>query len=219
MRLVTSFSKGGYQLYGKKFIESLIAHWDIPLTVYYETEESDFPQRDNITYRFLGEVPHVQEYCSRAKVRATAGLSWEWNLSKFCRKAFVQAHEMDEGNFYWIDADVIIDSAPTVDLAAIMRNKDIAYMKRDNCWPCTSLVGFGENLATIKDAYLDLYLSDRVFLLDQWQDAHVFGVFAENYPTTDLCEHIPLKEKGFASNVFNLVLPFAHHNKGKLKNK
>jgi len=38
---VTSFAPGGYALYGHRFVESFLRHWEIPLVVFYERQRPD----------------------------------------------------------------------------------------------------------------------------------------------------------------------------------
>jgi len=223
MRLVTSFHDQGYDLYGKKFLESFIEHFDIPLTVYYEIER-DFPIDDRITYKRLFDLERLTHYLSREKIQAISGINnWKFNLFKFCRKAFIQAEEMKHEPFFWIDADVVIDRKPDIDLDDLLGDSLVAYMARVGYHPCTSLVGFNtrhKDIDELYEKYLEFYESDELMKLDEWHDAYVFGQFIRNKQfddVKDLCVGIARNDKGFAANVFNLVLPFAHHNKGNLK--
>jgi len=232
MRLVTSFHDEGYDLYGKKFLESFIEHWDIPLTVYYEIKR-DFPVDNRITYKPLFELERLTDYLSREKIQVISVINnWKFNLFKFCRKAFIQAEEMKYEPFFWIDADVVIDRKPDIDLTDLLGDSLVAYMKRINYHPCTSLVGFNTKhpeMPEFRHGYINQYLTDDVLTYPEWHDAYVFGryvnsyvnsktIYAGNYiDVKNLCWNIPNEDKGFASNVFNLVLPFARHNKGNLK--
>ena len=126
-------------------------------------------------------------------------------------------------SFYWIDADVVFDDKCPDNFFEDNIKEDalISYMKRKDYHPCTSLVGFNadhKDIGKFRQEYLNIYLNDEVFNIPEWHDAFVFNWIAMNYPHYDLCNHIEDKDKGFASNVFNLVCKdWAHHNKGNLK--
>lgn len=224
MRLVTSFGDHGYDVYGEKFLKSYHQHCDLPLTVYYEVKRS-FPKAKRMEYKPLSDVPGLVEFLSDPVVATNGGKDpkdYRFQINRFCRKAFVQFHELEKGGkFAWIDADVEFKGkADSVKIKNTIKDTYVAYMGRENFHPCTSFLGFDCNHADhdkFLEAYRHIYLSKEVFKLTEWHDAFVFnhvrlqtGVKSKN-----LCDGI-MKAVG-SRNVFDMVFPFARHKKGNRK--
>ena len=114
MRCVTSFSKEGYEQYGKRFLETYLEFVGKPLEVYTEGGFTPDIGHELITYRALEEAPGFPEYLQMASFPAAQGQIWgegynyNFDTFKFCRKSFAQIDSAarDGGLLYWLDADI-----------------------------------------------------------------------------------------------------------------
>jgi len=104
--IVTSFSKKGYEQYGKRFLESYRKNCDIPLVVYTE----DWIDEDWFDQRNLFDINGIKEFLVRTKdLDGHQGNHYKYylNVNKFCRKVFaITDFQKDyKGKFAWLDAD------------------------------------------------------------------------------------------------------------------
>jgi hypothetical protein len=105
---VTTFSPRGYALYGRRFIESFLTHWSIPLVAYYETERPDITD-PRLTLRDLDldedRARFMQRY-DRPEFRGTPA-DYATQAIRFCHKVFALTSDIPPTKWWiWIDADV-----------------------------------------------------------------------------------------------------------------
>jgi hypothetical protein len=196
---VTSFGPEGYDLYGRRFIESFHQFWpaDIQLICAWEGQPPDQnlcgfdltasdPARaflarhrtDPIVHGLMDMPP--AHWGPKAKKE---GYSFRHDAYKFCRKVFAVcrvAQLIGHGKLIWLDADIVTHKPVSEAFlhSLLPDSVSLAYLSRQPYMP--SELGFvGYNLerhevATFLWAYEDIYASDEFQLLQHWDDCSVF---------------------------------------------
>jgi len=223
-KFVTSFGVEGYDLYGKKFLETWVENWPHEIHVYYEEHKPDF-EHEKVIYHDLFKVPHVKDFLMNlTSFPILTGFiggkrNYRYDVFRYCRKSFSQidaANDYD-GLLYWIDADVVTHAPPPCDwLQEALKDTFMCYLGRPEWHSCASFIGWDcshERSDEFWGAYLDLYLSGKFLALPEWHDSYLMDFLRENLkvPAKNLAEGMDLKGP---ENVFNFVLTWAVHNKG-----
>ena len=219
---VTSFSQDGYKLYGEKFLLSFLAHFDEPITVYYE-ELKPALQDERIIYKNLFDVPGCLQFLDAAsrlpafKGEINGKVNYRYNVFRFSRKSFAQIDaSQHHDKLYWIDSDVELSGTPEV---PDFDGNFMMYLGRPNWHSCASFVGWDNTHGQAHEfwsVYYNLYLSGQIFILPEWHDSFVLD---------QLRTVLKLDAKNLADglnidgpfNVFDSVFPWGHHKKGNLK--
>jgi hypothetical protein len=229
IEFVSSFSEEGYELYGKRFLESFTKHWDWPLTIYYEDVQPDF-EHDQVTFKNLFEVKGCKQYLAATstfpifKGLIDVKRDYRFDTYRFARKMFAQADAADgkDGQLWWIDADTeILSPLPESLLEDALEGVLMAFMGRPGWHSCASLVGW--DLAhpysqSFWMAYFNLHTTGQIFVLPEWHDSYVLDVLRKEsgIPARNMAEHIEMDNGPV--NVFDLVLDgYARHFKGNKK--
>lgn len=104
---VTAFSPSGYALYGRRFIESFLEHWPIPLVAYVESQRLDvFHPR--LLRRDLDLDPERAEFLRRYDRPEFRGSDdYATQAIRFSHKVFALTTPIPSARWcLWIDADV-----------------------------------------------------------------------------------------------------------------
>lgn len=224
MKYVTSFSKDGYDLYGKKFLETFIEHHKDPIVVYVESDiDLKHPQ---ITKKDLFKVPGCAEFLSQCNFPAFQGRLWgekrnyRYDVFRFCRKSFAQidAAATNGDWLVWVDADVELNGP----LPAPRGDSFMHYLGRPEWHSCASYVAWNLRHKVSGEfwkRYWALYVTGTVFALGEWHDSFILDTLRVNLqlPSVNLAEEIPDEQLKGPANVFDLVFPMGHHKKGNLK--
>lgn len=133
-KVITTFGKTGYGLYGKSFIETFLSYWpdNIKLTVYKEDwQESESNPR--IEYLDIDEkIPEVnkfRDHCSRQiadlekQDRNSKRINWYNKAIRWSFKSLVIWRELkrkDSRYVIWLDGDVSTLKAPKEDIAELL---------------------------------------------------------------------------------------------------
>lgn len=225
MRCVTSFGREGYDLYGKRFIETYVEHVNIPIDIYVE-DDYEYEKHDCITYRPLLKIQGIEEYLALCyHMPAAQGHLWgedkrnyRFDTFRFCRKSFAQidAASRDPTTMYWIDADVEFKE----DFGFPAFSSFMCYLGRPEWHSCASFVGWNLHHPMSGEfwkRYWLLHVTGTIFCLPEWHDSFVLDWLREQsgVPATDLAKGMELKGP---ANVFDAVFgDTAHHKKGHLK--
>lgn len=184
---VTTFSPRGYQLYGKRFVESFLKHWDIPLKVW--VEEAIGRKHPRLEQRMLWCDPAYKRFLHEYDQDAFRGHDGFPNgqLIRFCHKVFAMTGDQGEewDRLIWLDADV--ETIAPVNQDAIEElcpsDVDVCYLGRSHLkvgWPETGFLCFqGELGKHLLWNMRELYVSGQVVELPRnyWHDAAAFEVF------------------------------------------
>lgn len=220
-RVVTSFGPDGYQLYGRRMLETYCAHHDIPIAVYAEAP-IDF-EHELVTVHDLFTVPGCVEFLHRCTWPIMNGRPWggdynyRYDVRRFCRKSFAQIHAASycDDWLYWIDADVEFYDR------LVMPSGDafMYYMGRPEWHSCASFVAWNNahpDAEKFWTKYERIYTTGTVFALPEWHDSFVLDALRPEVETFDLAGDVVGAEG--PANVFDSVFHgLAHHKKGLLK--
>lgn len=223
MKCVTSFGPEGFELYGRRFLETYVEHVGLPIDVYIEDVKPDF-KHPLVTYRELLSVPGCMDFLRLSQFPAAQGHPWgenkynyRYDAFRFCRKMFAicDATERQRGYLYWIDADVEFQGK-------FEMPEDfgfMCYLGRPEWHSCTSFLGFDTRHPQSQVFFKRLraiYTTGSVFILPEWADPQVIDWMREQsgLPAKNLAEGLDLKGP---ANVFDYVFATAKHKKGNLK--
>jgi hypothetical protein len=186
---VTSFSREGYEIYGRKCLETL-HHWPCKFIVYYE-HKPDF-EAVNIEYRFLYDIEGIRAFLEKLKSvdgadgtafsplgEANGNYDYRFDASRFCRKVFCMDALFDEDKeVFWLDADTVTKKPiPAEFLKGLIRDDPFCYLGRANFCSETGFLGFNtehKDFRRFRNSYLPTYTSGAFMNLRTWEDAVVF---------------------------------------------
>lgn len=185
--IITSFSPAGADLYGRRCVFSVTAHWPYPCVVYADAP-IEFP---GVTVRFTAAIPRWQDTQvllpeSRPDAPLTGTDKWTrkptnyiWNAKRFAVKPFVwldAAERLGDGVLVWLDGDTVTTSdVPHSVIPGLLDGVDVAILGRGRMHPETGFVAFRvpEALPLLRwcvDAYR---FGECLSLADGWTDCHV----------------------------------------------
>ncbi len=218
---VTTFSEQGFDVYGRRMIETFHQHWpdDIDLYVYYEGKKPEgfwwpiwYPlDEDKDRRRFLAtHQDHFSDY-RRQPI-------------KFCHKVFavssVPRQNLDW--LIWLDGDVVTKTTVTHEfLASIMPDYACATYLGRRWWAHTEAGFLAYNLNQGGGLLLDdmrrFYTTDQLRTLFQQHDCAVFDYCRQSMEHHgakfhDLGEGY--KGPGLDVMANSALAPYLHHNKG-----
>lgn len=115
IRAVTTFSKAGYDCYGRTFLESWARHGNVPLQVYVESQR-DLPVLRNVEYVNLDDDPERAAFLATCtEDRKGDPMHPNRQADRFCHKVFAVSNSEHFGTDewrVWIDADVVLTAPP-----------------------------------------------------------------------------------------------------------
>lgn len=229
MIAVTSFSAKGYEVYGKKFLESAVQYFPGSILVYYE-EKPDF-EHDKIIYKPLFDVHGIKaflEYCDRNPVfhgRVNGSYDYNYNAYKFSKKVFAQFDALQHyaGKIFWFDADCVLQKQiPVQFLEDVFEGKTLAVLWREGLYTETGFVGFdthGSCFDYFLKNYIDVYRKGILFSLPGWHDCWALdhAVKESLVPYNNLSPDYP--KKGINVMPHSILGEYVIHNKGNRKYK
>jgi hypothetical protein len=194
--VVTTFHKKGYEVYGKRCIETFLQHWpdDIKMFVYAEGVDVDVKDNRVIVIDQAQNVPRLHEFRALYKdnpfangtdPRGKGGSSnFRWDAIRFSNKVFAvtDAIERTKGSFnqlIWLDADTVTHTPlprKIVDNLAPREDQLAAYLNRKS-YPECGWVGYNLNHPKIDDfanRFEQAYLSGRFLKMKESHDSFVF---------------------------------------------
>lgn len=187
MMLVTSFSKKGYEKYGKKMLESAIECFPGEIVVYSEDLDDWSPElHSKVSYRHLFDVHGCKsflEYCDRAHVfhgKTPFGYDYNHDAAKFCKKVFAQldAFTLEQGKVFWVDADTVFHTKlPESFYVNLFEDQPLVFMGREGFHTEGGIVGFDvqhPDFEKFKEWYVRCYQKGLLFTLPQWHDCAAF---------------------------------------------
>lgn len=194
MLAVTSFSKEGYDLYGKSCLETL-HNWPCKFIVYYEQKpEFESPQ---IEYRYLYDIDGIRQFLEKLNsVDGADGLiegkyDYRFDVSRFCRKVFcMDALFGETDKLFWLDADTLTHKKiPEVFLDGLLDAVPFCYLGRDRFRTETGFLGFNtehDQFGLFRSRYLPTYTSGKFMQLDAWEDTAIFDFARGRIPGNNL---------------------------------
>jgi hypothetical protein len=226
---ITSFSPKGYEVYGKKFLESAVSNWPTRIIAYVD-EIPDFVH-EKVEYKLLSELPNLTAflaYCDTNPVfsgRLIGGYNFNYDARKFAFKVFAQfdALTRHEGMIFWLDADMVFNKpVPESFLVDVFNEKTIAILIRDGLHAESGFVGFntkGIGFDHFLDTYRAIYRTGKLFALPQWIDGAAIqrAVIDSAVPYNNLSSDFP--KHGINVMPHSILGEYIQHNKGNRKHK
>lgn len=187
---VTTFSQKGWKTYGKRFVESFLKHWDIPLFVYAENQPRPIIH-DRLYWFDLDHDKDRTDFINRNNIPSKVGTRMDPNMQsiRFCHKVFaLTAPDISSRWRIWIDADVETVATVNQDAMAEICPEDasLAYLGRTQAlWKGQdpySECGFvaykteDPKVAKMLQDMRGIYTSDQLYKLGDhnWHDSYVF---------------------------------------------
>ena len=228
MIAITSFSKTGYDLYGKKFLESFVKFWTCKVIVYYESLP-DFVH-EKVEYKNLFELRELTTFLTliqdkpMCKGDLEGGHNYNFDIWKFCRKSFVQFDALKEhkGKVLWLDADIETNKPVTEEwVDGLFDDAGLSYLGRDGFHCESGYVGFNTETAGFSDflkKYEDCYRRGIIFTLDRWHDCKALD-WAIAFNKVKVKNLSPFWKKGDDLHVWEktVLQEYMIHNKGARK--
>ena len=194
----TSFSPKGYEVYGRRFLESYLAFWPTEIVVFYEGQKPDL-KSDRVLYLDLLQDPEFREFQSEYGYWGTN--DYRLAATKFSPKVFsITSNRIPEWEWLiWIDADVVTkrliddrffeETCPGGYTGAYLGRMEwdhsecgfVSYRKQY----------FGKEFL---EDFRSLYTTGGLFSLPQWHDSYAFDYIREqneNYRFHNLSDKIP----------------------------
>lgn len=203
MLVVTSFSEKGYNLYGKRFLESFVENWPCDVVVYSEDWEFIEFDHDRVYYRNLMECFGIQaflSYCDRAPIfqgMTPVGYNYNFDAKKFCLKFFAQvdALQKHKGKVIWLDADSVTLKPLTEEfIDGIFADACVTYLGRQGFHSESGVVGFNAEASGFVDfvgKYTECYRKGLIFTLPRWHDCAAldWAIEQSGVKTNNLSSH------------------------------
>jgi hypothetical protein len=236
--VVTSFSPEGYDLYGKRFIETFKEFWpkEVKLICAWEGPSPD-PKLDG--FDLLSTEParsffekHAEDLVIHGKLDAPPakwaakarreGYSVWHDAYKFAHKVFsicAATKYVEGGKLFWIDADVETHSQVPVGLldSLLPDGTSLCYLARPGYHSELGFTGYNLDVPLTRQ-FLDDYLAQYeqgLFVLDPaWDDCHQFDYLVKSLVPKMI--HIPhtSHSQPFDSSVLGKYMT---HYKGRRK--
>jgi hypothetical protein len=185
VNIVTSFHKAGFEVYGRKFLETFKKYWpsSVNLTIYFE---DDHDRNPNFNWEPISSVEFLDEYMAKLRFPLFHGVQGnKYNINwdaRMARKSFIQMHAMNKfkGKVFWIDSDVITHEPVTEAFlnSVLPDDKFNCYLGRDG-WMYTEsgFIGFNGDhriAEKFRAAYLSVFMTGAIFIQPGWHDCYGF---------------------------------------------
>lgn len=189
MNVVSSFTNDGYDLYGKKFIESFLTYWpeSVQLTIYYEGGSSPISD-PRVIVKNISEVQFHDYFMSQLTFPIMHGkIGGGYNINydaRMARKVLIQMHAMKTmgGKIFWVDADSItFNQLPIEFLEECLPDQYFnCYLGRDGWYYTESgFIGFNANhqiAESFYNTYISIFLKGLIFTQQGWHDCFGFDL-------------------------------------------
>lgn len=167
-RVITSWSKAGFDDYGINFVDSYAKYWrSIPIWIFSE-DDGLHKKFDPYYYEFIDICPEDSK-------------DYRWQAKKFCHKVFAYTDKRmrDIDWLIWIDADV--ETFAPVDVEFLRKacpdGTMGSYLGRKD-WHHSECGWISFNLKNGAGAFLDrmreVYTSGEIFDYLEWHDSYIF---------------------------------------------
>jgi hypothetical protein len=174
---ITTFSPRGYALYGRRFVESFLRYWSIPLIAYFETERPDLthPRLNLRDLDLDAERAEFMRRYDRPEFRGTPN-DYATQAIRFSHKVFALTSSLPWTRWcLWIDADVETFAPVTPEILRTICPEEsaLSYLgRRDADHSETGFVAYRLEDSDVVAMLADLrrmYTSGALFELDARQ--------------------------------------------------
>lgn len=239
--VVTTFHKKGYEVYGKRCIETFLQYWpsDVSMYVYAENVEVDIADERLIAINQSLSVPRLHEFRRLYKDNPFANgtdpkgkggqNNFRWDAIRFSNKVFAvtDAIERTKSSFdqlIWLDADTLTHTSlpkKIIDNLAPRGNQLAAYLNRKS-YPECGWVGYNlhhPKIIDLADRFEQSYLSGRFLEMKESHDSFVFWDIVKEMERNGEAEFKYLGSDSATGHIFiNSILGgYLDHLKGDRK--
>ncbi|HUU34628.1 MAG TPA: hypothetical protein VMW48_11235 [Vicinamibacterales bacterium] len=233
-QVVTSFSPAGAQLYGRRMVQTYLAHWPetTPLVVYLDARlKPSLPVETRWTSTLADWAGCLTRWAPYPSLHGRSTperplskpYKYQHDVARFAVKLFVMrdaAVRLARGVLTWLDGDTVTTrSVPAGFTTALLGDADVAYLGRGSMHPETGYLGFRiPEALPLLDWCCETYMSDRVLAITTgWTDCHVIreGLAAVPVKARDLTgQHYTGR-----SHIWPVspLAPYVTHYKGRSK--
>jgi hypothetical protein len=189
--VVTTFSKAGYDCYGRRFVDSFLKFApDTPLACYHESMDVD-RIAPNLEWRNLDRdsdrALFIREHSWDAEKVGTAREPNSQAI-RFCHKVFALTHAATISQaewLVWIDADVVFKAAPAWD-EVLPLHASLSFLGRQQVRMYTECGFVGYRLSDprvrmLLEGMRSYYTSGEIFTRPRtdWHDSRCFDIYRE----------------------------------------
>lgn len=222
--VVTTFSPKGYEVYGRKMIESFAEYWptNVRLLVYYEGERPK-DAHDRAEWIPLDAYGERQKFIAANSHRPDDPLDYRFRVIRYCHKVFAQVlawHLIErDTHLLWLDADTVTVNLINREVMTKLlppEGKIASYLGRPyHTHTETGFIAYGLEAGEFLAEMERVYLSGEVFKLPQWHDCMVFDHARRQYERQGKRFH-NLCPNAIGLGVFEQspLAPVIRHNKG-----
>jgi len=221
--VVTTFSPKGYEVYGRRFIDTFSAGWpdDVRLYVYFEGEKpKDASER--ATWISLDEDMDRKRFMEKYEDIEDKPGDYRFRVVRYSHKVWAQtAAPRDTQYLCWLDADCETQNHVTGELLAACLpelGKLASFLDRPYARHTeTGFIAYNMNACAsdFLDEFRRMYVSGDVVTLPEWHDCAVFDHVRRKFQRAGHRFH-NLCPGAMGLNVFEQspLAKFIRHNKG-----
>jgi hypothetical protein len=186
--VVTTFSPKGYELYGKRFIDTFASFWpaDVPLYIYYEGEKPG-DASNRAEWIPLEDDADRTIFLANNKDKPEKVWDYRYRIATYCHKVFAYtAAPRDSEWLIWLDSDIETFNPVTPELLhRCMPDGFVAsYLGRP--WFRHSETGFiafrlDDDGNRFLDHIREFYTTGSIRRLLEWHDCAVFDFIRRLY--------------------------------------
>ena len=195
--VVTTFNQDGYNVYGRRMIETFVAHWpnDVELWVYVEGFSISSPATNVKIMDLAAHSPELVafknkwQHVPKANGHPFPGAeskAYKWQAVRFSHKVYAIFHAArccDTDWLIWMDGDMVCHSPIHTDQLAkfFPTEQELCFAGRSNKFTECGLYGMRLNSPAVR-AWLQEFqrmyddADNGIFTLDEWHDSYVFDV-------------------------------------------
>jgi hypothetical protein len=220
--VATTFTKQGYELHGRKFVETFKKHWpdDVVLRAYPE----GFSLEGRELHLNCPELVKFKLACRDPAAHGVleGGYKRDFDAVKWCHRIFALKAAADEGCevLMNMDSDIVTFSPVTHKfLDDLLQDCDIAYMPRKiyRYSECSFVIyRMTPKVKDFIDAHQKLYTTGDIFELPGWTDCHGFDYLLTKFDikSRDINEGLPASMHPFVNGPLGTCMD---HMKGPRK--
>lgn len=214
LTVITTFHKAGYELYGKRMIETFIKNWPKQVKLYVYAEDCEVvetapnlivkdlhassPELVSFKEKWKG-VPKANGDVSSDPIRSKrkdAGKGFKWHAIRFSHKVysiFACAKECDTEWLMWMDADNVCHSPITTEKLSsfLPHDSDLCFLGREGKYTECGLYAMRltndstkQFLKEFQRVYDDA--ENGIFTMAEWHDSFVFDEVRKKFSLNEL---------------------------------
>lgn len=194
--VVTTFSKAGFEQYGKRMINSFLQHWPDQVDLYVYPDEPVPLPRVHRLYERLGPIPEKEKFIEkyRGEPKFTGYLdgtvyNYKFDAIKFCHKPFALWHCMHNDligrdhpydALIWLDADTLTHTDVPIKQVHKLFAPDrhaIQFLGRDFKYTECGYLYFNLRSGQARDLleqWVGFYLSGTFRKQREWHDSWLY---------------------------------------------